>query len=74
MSAPTEPSLMGAAEIAELFGVSRQRTQQIINKSDFPAPLAALAMGKVWAGVAVIAWGVRAGRLHPADATMEDPS
>jgi predicted DNA-binding transcriptional regulator AlpA len=63
----TEHDLMGAAEIAELFGVSRQRVQQLIGKADFPEPIAALAMGKVWASDAVRGWGVAVGRLQAGD-------
>lgn len=40
--------LVGAAEIAELLGVSRQRVTQLTNRADFPKPVARLAMGKVW--------------------------
>lgn len=55
--------LMGAAEIGELFGVSRQRVQQLIAKPDFPKPDADLAMGKVWKAEDVRAWGIKTGRL-----------
>lgn len=40
--------LMGAAEIGDMLGVSRQRVQQLINRPDFPEPYDTLAMGKVW--------------------------
>lgn len=63
-----EGSLMGSAEIGSLFGISRQRVQQLVAKPDFPKPLADLAMGKVWSADDVRAWGVRNGRLtfgHP---------
>ena len=56
---------MGAAEIAELLGISRQRTQQIVTKAGFPAPVAELAMGKVWDAADVRAWAVRDGRIAP---------
>ena len=55
--------LMGPAEIATLFGVSRQRVTQLVARPDFPAPAADLAMGKVWHADDVRAWGVRNGRL-----------
>lgn len=48
--------LMGAAEIAELLGVSRQRVQQLVVRSDFPAPAHTFAMGKVWRREDVEAW------------------
>jgi predicted DNA-binding transcriptional regulator AlpA len=59
-------SLMGSAEIEKLFGVSRQRVQQLIAKPGFPAPAAELAMGKVWRAEDVRAWGVASGRLPSA--------
>lgn len=40
--------LMGAKEIGDMLGVSRQRVQQLINRADFPEPHDTLAMGKVW--------------------------
>lgn len=62
---PPVHHLMGSAEIGELFGVSRQRVQQLITKPDFPAPTVELAMGKVWHAEDVRAWGVKTGRLKP---------
>jgi len=55
--------LLGAQEIADLLGVSRQRVQQLASGSDFPAPLADLAQGRVWDGDAVRAWAKSHGRL-----------
>lgn len=40
--------LMGQAEIADRLGVTRQRVQQLIGKSNWPEPFDVLAMGKVW--------------------------
>lgn len=40
--------VMGAAEIAERLGVTRQRAYQITARRDFPEPIAHLAMGQVW--------------------------
>lgn len=48
--------VMGAAEIADLLGVSRQRVQQLVTRSDFPKPVAHLTMGKVWKTDDVQAW------------------
>ena len=47
--------LMGAREIQEILGVSRQRVQQIVARPDFPRPVAELAI-KVWRGDHVRAW------------------
>ena len=49
--------LMGAHEIRIRLGeVSRQRAYQITSRADFPAPVADLAQGKVWATDDVEAW------------------
>lgn len=48
--------LVGAAEVAEILGVSRQRVTQLTARPDFPAPVAVLAMGKVWARDDVERW------------------
>ncbi|MFY1576158.1 helix-turn-helix transcriptional regulator [Verrucosispora sp. WMMD703] len=48
--------LYGAAEIQERLGVSRQRTRQIIDRPDFPAPYERLRMGAVWRIADVERW------------------
>jgi len=54
--------LVGAAEIARMLGVSRQRIYQIAaSYPDFPTPEAELASGRVWRRSAVEAWI----RKHP---------
>jgi len=58
--------LVGAAEIAALLGVSRQRVQQLISRPDFPQPDAVLAMGKVWRLPDVQTWAKAHGRLSDA--------
>ena len=54
---------MGAAEIQERLGFSRQWTYQIIQRRTFPEPLTTLAMGAVWLAEDVEAW-IRANRAH----------
>ncbi|MFI2713209.1 helix-turn-helix transcriptional regulator [Micromonospora sp. NPDC018662] len=51
-----ELQLMGAAEIQERLGISRQRAYILINRRDFPAPVATLKMGNVWLREHVEAW------------------
>lgn len=59
------PELVGATEIADLLGVTRQRVQQLANDPGFPEPVARLKMGNVWVLEDVIAWAERTGRaLH----------
>ena len=64
--------LMGSAEIGAVFGVGRQRVQQLIAKPDFPRPYTELAMGKIWLAKDVRAWGVATNRLAP-DAGLGEP-
>lgn len=47
---------VGSAEIAEMFGVSRQRAYQLTSRADFPAPMVRLKAGAVWVTAEVIAW------------------
>jgi prophage regulatory protein len=48
--------LMGAAEIAQRLGVSRQRVSQITSRDTFPRPVIELASGRIWETEAVEAW------------------
>jgi predicted DNA-binding transcriptional regulator AlpA len=49
--------LVSVTEIARMFGVSRQRVNQLIQAyEDFPKPEADLAIGRVWSRSAVQAW------------------
>lgn len=47
-NAPTLPVLLGAAEVGDLLGVSRQRVHQLTQHSEFPAPLVRVRMGPLW--------------------------
>ncbi|BAL87347.1 putative regulatory protein [Actinoplanes missouriensis 431] len=47
---------VGAGEIGDRLGVSRQRVQQLIAKPDFPAPYDEIQMGKVWRIADIEAW------------------
>jgi hypothetical protein len=56
--------LVGAAEIAELLGVTRQRVDAIARThSDFPQPAAELAAGRIWHRKQIEEWARRAGRI-----------
>lgn len=55
-------TLVGTHEIAAMFGVSRQRAQQITSRKDFPRPYDVLHMGRVWRRAAVEAWAKEHGR------------
>ena len=55
--------LVGVAEIAEMFGVTRQRVNAIVKTSeDFPEPEAELSAGRIWLRSAIVAWADAHGR------------
>jgi prophage regulatory protein len=48
---------VGTTDIAEILGVSRQRTQQIVNTKGFPDPVATVnSRTRMWDRAAVVAW------------------
>jgi predicted DNA-binding transcriptional regulator AlpA len=51
--------LMGAAEIAEYLGMSRQRVHQLAERDDFPRPVAVLSAGKFWLGADIREYAAR---------------
>jgi predicted DNA-binding transcriptional regulator AlpA len=55
--------LMGLTEIAELLGLSRQRTDQLARQVGFPAPVATLTGGRIWKRDDVERWARETGRL-----------
>lgn len=46
---PQGADLVGWTEIGEMLGVSKQRASQLLALPEFPAPIAILAMGRVFA-------------------------
>jgi prophage regulatory protein len=42
------PRYVGAHEIRDMLGVSRQRVYQLAGQPGFPKPVATLAQGKIW--------------------------
>ena len=65
---------MGAEEIRQRLGYSRQWTYALIQRRSFPAPLATLALGSVWLESDVEAWIAenRPRRDGPEDEATED--
>lgn len=53
---------VGSAELAEMFGVSRQRVYQLTSREDFPEPFLRLRLGSVWRTEDVRAWAESKGR------------
>lgn len=58
---------MGASEIQERLKISRERTYQLVNRRDFPAPRWRLKMGQIWLRDDVEAW-IKVNRPH-----LDDP-
>ena len=54
------------AEIVDMLAVSRKRVSVLTNGPDFPAPIATLTAGRIWAYQDVKEWAERSGRtVHP---------
>jgi hypothetical protein len=50
---PVVPPLVGLSEVADMFGISRQRVTQLRERVDFPDPVAVLRSGPVWTAPAL---------------------
>lgn len=46
----TRETYLGVTEVAELFGVSKQRVSELRRSPTFPEPVAEIAAGPVWMG------------------------
>lgn len=55
--APSIPELVGFTEIADMFGVSRQRAVQLAKQAGFPAAVVETAAGSLRVRSQVEAWG-----------------
>ena len=57
--------VMAAAEIADYLGVSRQRVAVLVERPDFPDPIAHLSVGRIWRTSDVRQWSAkRPNRVH----------
>jgi hypothetical protein len=55
--------LVGAHEIAQMLGVTRQRVNAIVQThDDFPEPVGQLAAGRIWYRKDILEWALRTGR------------
>ncbi len=60
------PPVVALAELAKVLGVSRVRAMQLIKRAGFPAPIAVLSVGRIWAYDAVVDYCESTGRkVHP---------
>lgn len=67
LAEPLIPALVGAADAAEILGVSRQRVHQLHTENPrFPEPVAQLRMGPIWLRASIEAfarsWSRKPGR------------
>ena len=53
---------VASAEIAAMFGVSRQRVYQLTSRPDFPRPMVVLKAGAIWVTADVVKWAESKGR------------
>jgi predicted DNA-binding transcriptional regulator AlpA len=58
----SEETVVAAAEVALMLGLSRQRVTQLTAKPDFPKPLTTLTVGKIWSYADIKEWAERTGR------------
>jgi predicted DNA-binding transcriptional regulator AlpA len=56
----TPSRLVGLAEVAELFGVSKRTASRYAQRGDFPTPIARLRAGPIWLEEDVKGWGAPA--------------
>src|SRR5664280_1247420 len=69
MSSP--PLVVALAELTQMLGVTKNRAMQVSKKSDFPAPVAELSVGRVWSYEAVLEFCERTGRtVYPLKAAV----
>jgi predicted DNA-binding transcriptional regulator AlpA len=55
--------LVGITEIAEFLQLSRQRVHKLLERDDFPTPVAEIAAGRIWKRSDVEKWAEKTGRL-----------
>jgi predicted DNA-binding transcriptional regulator AlpA len=61
-----QPPVVAMGEIGQLLGVSKRRVSMLIARDDFPAPIATLSVGRIWAYQDVRTWAEDRGRtIHP---------
>jgi predicted DNA-binding transcriptional regulator AlpA len=51
--------VMAAAEIADYLGVTRQRVAVLVDRAEFPEPIAHLSVGRIWRASDVREWAAR---------------
>lgn len=60
--------LVGVAEIAQMFGVSRQYVDRLSKSEGFPVPRGEVKAGRIWERADIERWARETGRLtDPSD-------
>ena len=54
--------MLAFAELAAVLGVSKTRVSALIARSDFPAPIAVLTVGRIWSSDDIAEYCRRHGR------------
>lgn len=57
-----QPPVVAMAELISMLGVTRRRVGTLVNEKGFPAPIATLSVGRLWAYEDVVAWAEEVGR------------
>jgi predicted DNA-binding transcriptional regulator AlpA len=61
-----QPPVVAMGEIGQMLGVSKRRVSMLIAREDFPAPIAILSVGRIWAYQDLRTWAEDRGRtVHP---------
>ena len=58
-ASPGIPAIVGAADVAQILGVSRQRVHQLAQTAGFPAPITRIKMGPLWDEAAILTFDSR---------------
>lgn len=61
----TEDELVGAAEAAEILGVTTMQVHRLSKRDDFPKPVARLKAGVIWRRVDVERWATENSDRRP---------
>lgn len=61
-----QPPVVAQNEVIQMLGVSRRRVTTLAASDDFPKPIAALSIGRIWSYDDIKEWAERTGRtVHP---------
>lgn len=73
-ASPGIPAIVGAADVAQILGVSRQRVHQLAQTAGFPAPITRIKMGPLWDELAILTFDSRWERKPGRPAAQRQPA